>query len=180
MQSLTLKVCGMAAAVQGISQQGVTNGGHMHSNLVSATSVQSAMHQAAQILAFQTPQTGVCGFAGLFGQVDHRHAQSLARIASDGCVYLAQQRTPPRAVSNGEVIAVDLPRSDHLHQSVHGGARTGGDHQTTGVLVQTVNYACAGNQLETWIQIQQTIEQSATPITWGRMHNHANGLVDNA
>ena len=138
------------------------------------------MHQTAQILALQTPQTGVCGFARLFGQVDHRHAQALAGITSYGCVYLAQQRAPPWAVSNGEVLAVDLPRGDHLHQSVHSGACTGGDHQTTGVLVQAVHDTCAGDQFKASIQKQQAIEQGATPVARGRMYHHANRLMDDA
>lgn len=80
------------AAIQCISQQGVTQVLHVYANLVGAACVQLAVHPAAcragvaGAVAYQG-KVGLAGFASLAGNVYHGHTQAVARVAAYGCIY---------------------------------------------------------------------------------------------
>jgi hypothetical protein len=83
--------------------------------------------------------------AGMLGQIHHRHAQAVARIPADRQFDAHLRAPPPWPVGHGLVLALHFATPNHADQRIHRGPRLGHHHQATGVLVQTVDDACARN-----------------------------------
>ena len=112
MQRLALQVRKGCAAVQGVAHQRVPQRCHVHPDLVRAPGVQGALHPAALVRAIQALEVGARRLARVQGQIDDRHAQAVARIAPDRGLHRAALRPRPGAMRQGQVLALDLARSD--------------------------------------------------------------------
>ena len=84
MQGLAVHVGRRLSAVQRISNKGMPDVRHVHTDLVRAARMQNAAHQASLGILVQTLESGLRRLARLATQVNNRHAQTVDRVATNG------------------------------------------------------------------------------------------------
>ena len=178
MQSLSLQPAFRMTSVQRIGHQRVPQRSHVHANLVRAPSVQRAAHQAVRGIPIQQIKVCLRSLAGVQIQVHHRHAQAVARVATNGRADFAVLACAPVLVGNGQVLAAHISRGNHFDERIHGATVARHHHQAAGVFIQTVNNARARHLARFFVARQQAVEQRARPVTGRRVHHQTGRLVD--
>ena len=144
--------------VDTIPQQWVTQGGHVHPDLVGAPGMQHAMHQAALRDLSEQVSIGLRGFSWRGGQIDDRHAQAVARVAAYGRFDALLGCTAPSAFGQGQILAVHAARGDRLYQGVHSLAGARHHHQAAGIFIQPMHNARARHGGQAGVHSQQAVE----------------------
>ena len=161
-----------AAAIDGVAEQRRANVRHVHANLMRAARLELELAVRVRAKALQDAVTGERG-ASAFG---HGHLRSLAAVPADRRVDGAAARQD--ALANRSVRALDLAPLQSRRQ--HGVAlqRARDEQQAARVLVEPVHETGARQHLELGVAMQQRILQRARTVAGARVHDEADGLVD--
>ena len=142
MQGLAREATARLAAINAVSHQRMTQMRHVHPNLVRTTGVQRAAHQTVRSVTIQQIKVSARLLSRVQIQIHHCHAQAIARVTANGCADLAVLAAALVFVSDSQILATHITRSNHFDERIHGAAVARHHHQAAGVFIQPVNNAC--------------------------------------
>ena len=177
-QGLPPQAAGSGAAIEFISEQRMSDRGHVNPYLMRSPGVQGTAHQTTQLAILQKFNVCFSQFAGMPGDIDHSHPQPIARVSSDRLINLTPGRTDPGTMRQRQILSPDLPRGDGPNQGVHCRSRARHHHQPARVLVQSVNNSGARQIYGPRIVGQQAVQKGTAPVTRCRMNHQARRFVE--
>src|SRR5579871_4483887 len=181
MQKDSRRLQRLRAAIQPITDDGMTDGREVHANLMGAARDNLHAQQAKGLEFAFHPEEGLRVAAMLGGD---GHTLPVALVAPDGrfdCAFGQRQATlHERQVAFGDGVLLKL-----LGKLRHGGGCFGNDEQPGRIFIQPVEIGRAmlaarvhglGNSR---VARQQEISQGVVFVACGRMHNQSRRFVDN-
>jgi hypothetical protein len=180
-QELTLEVYPggifeRALAVGGITEDGVANGGHVHTNLVGASGVQGRREER---VAAKCAFSRIVG-AGVTASRHDAHALAVARVTGNRSVYKALWGA--WSARNDDHVLFEHCALLHLSgEVVVGGAALGYDNEAAGVFVKAMYYA--GTCLIAHIKLnaghmgEEGVHKSAATVAGRGVDHHTCRLV---
>ena len=110
-------------------------------------------------------------------QINHRHAQAVARVAANGGIHGLHRCALPSPLPQCEVAPAHIALGNQRHQGIHHGTGFGHHHEAAGVFVQAVHDARAGHLHSPSVVGQQAVEQGAAPIARRGVYDQTGGFV---
>lgn len=168
---------GRMPAIGAIAHDGMTDVFEMDPDLMCAARLEPASDQANRLSVEHAIRKGGDVRDGPFPafRCENRHTLTIPAVPAHAGVDGSRHGPAP---DQGQVFARNGPVLQLLHQAQLGRRMTGHDQQAAGIAIESMHDTASGQQHQTGVMCDQTVDQCAVGMSRSRMHHQTSRLVD--